>query len=75
MEDFEEEQAFIKKMKPFLRFKTGDVVFLKSDIKRTRPLNVKKLLPLSRDEDYSVFNLDDTGQFNIFPVFDVNLTA
>ena len=72
-EECKAEQELILKMKPFLRFKSGDVVILKSDKERTNPMVIRKRLDLSFDEDYTVNYFDSKGKLMADFVFDCAL--
>ena len=71
--DFIEEQQLIKRMKPYLRFSTGDTVFLKSDKDKLNPMTVHKSLDLSFDEDYVLHSFDKKGTLNAVFMFDCSL--
>jgi hypothetical protein len=45
--------AYAKNFKKYLRFDVGDIVYLKSDIKKRCPMQVKKILILDDDDDYT----------------------
>jgi hypothetical protein len=66
--EFQEEQEWVIKSKPYLRFRPGDLVYLKSDLKKTNPMVIVELLDISFDEDYSAqwFDRNNTMQGNIF---------
>jgi hypothetical protein len=72
MSEFREDQELLAKIKG-AKFRTGDVVYLKSDTKRIRPFNVKLILPLSLEETYQIFTMDDTGQLLTVEIYEENL--
>jgi hypothetical protein len=71
--EFQEEQDLILKMKPYLRFSTGDTVFLKSDKSKQNPMTVNKRLNLSFDEDYVCNSFNARGELNSDFMFDCAL--
>lgn len=63
-EEFNENSlAYAKNFKKYLRFDAGDIVYLKSDTKRRCPMQVKKILILDDDDDYTC--IWSTSQKNI----------
>jgi hypothetical protein len=71
--EFQQEQEWVLKSKPYLRFRPGDVVYLKSDFAKKNPMVVTSLLDIAFEEDYSLQWFDDKNcmQGNIF--FDYSL--
>lgn len=55
--------AYAKNFKKYLRFDAGDIVYLKTDTKRRCPMQVKKILILDDDDDYTC--IWSTAQKNI----------
>jgi len=51
-ESNENSLAYAKHFKKYLRFDSGDTVYLKSDTKKKCPMQVKKILILDDDDDY-----------------------
>lgn len=53
MEEIDENTLeYALNFKPKLRFDCGDIVYLKSDLKRKCPMVVAKVLPLDDESDY-----------------------
>ncbi len=73
--DFQEEQYYIKKSKPYLRFSPGDIVYFKTDFERTNPMIVKSLLDITYDEDYLVQWFDTQKSLKVDFFFDIALVA
>jgi hypothetical protein len=71
--DFTEEQELIQRTKPYMRFKIGDTVFLKSDKEKQYPMTVKKRLNISFDEDYVINTFNQKGELNAHFMFDCAL--
>lgn len=65
-----EEMELIKRVRHYLRFQPGDVVFLKSDMDNKTPLTIKKILPLSQDEDYLLTVNNNQNQLENYFLFD-----
>lgn len=52
MEEIDENSLeFARKFKKFLRFDVGEIVYLKSDLKKKCAMHVMKIMFLNRDDD------------------------
>jgi hypothetical protein len=69
--EFQEEQEWIIKSKPYLRFRPGDIVFLKCDFEKKNPMVIVGLLDITFEEDYSAhwFDIKNQKQGDIFSDF------
>ncbi len=68
--EFQEEQELIRKIKPFLRYKQGDVVYSKTDTEKINPMNVNSVLALDFDEDYLLSWFSSKGELRKAFFFD-----
>lgn len=71
--EFQEEQYYAKKSKPYLRFSQGDVVFWKIDSERKNPMIVKQVLDITFDEDYVLNWFDSQKCLKVDFFFDIAL--
>lgn len=73
--EFQEEQEWIIKSKPHLRFRPGDIVFLKCDFAKKNPMVIVGLLDITWEEDYSAhwFDIKNQKQGDIFSRFYINV--
>jgi len=72
--EFQQEQEWALKSKPYLRFRPGDIVFFKSDFEKKNPMVIVQILDIDFPEDYSCswFDSKNCKQGDIF--FDITLT-
>ena len=68
-----EEIELLKRLKPYLRFYPGDIVYLKSDLESKTPFTVKRILPMGLDEDYAVSILNNQNVVENYLLYDAML--
>ena len=75
--NFKEEQELYLKMKPHLRFKCGDVVFIKTDLARKIPLTINRIIDPFIDSmgDYTLQYFDSQKCLKTDCFFDVALIS
>jgi hypothetical protein len=64
--EFQEEQEWVLKVKPFLRFRPGDIVFFKTDRSRSNPMVIKCLCNGNDDYVAHWFNSQKTMEVSFF---------
>ena len=73
--EYQELQELFINVKPFLRFRCGDVVFLKTDSSRRNPMCVHKIIDpfLGENGDYIINFFDSQKCLKFESVFDIAL--